>query len=136
MEKNLIISKLGPFFSLKDEIRMAYLFGSALNKTNPNDIDIAIYLNPQTFIQDDFFQYQSVLIAELVGLLKFNNVDLSILNNAGPVLCMEVLREGLLIIAKDDDERVLLENRIRQQYIDTKPLRKIKHLYLSERYGT
>ena len=60
-------------------------------------------------------------------------VDLVVLNEAPPLLTHEVIRAGLVIVCRDDDERVDFETRATARYLDTAYLRRVQHHYLRER---
>ena len=78
------------------EIAFAYLFGSSVKgpvKSN-SDIDIAIYLLPETKTIE--------LIGRILGaveeVLPGEQIDLVILNDAGIIISMEVLKGRLLFV--------------------------------------
>ncbi len=132
-----IISKLQDFAAFHPEIIAIYLFGSLLTRKNAEDIDIALLFD--TVPEDDKDQYRYgykvELINELMQLLKTNDVDLTFLNTAPPPVAMNILRTGQRIVCTNDRVVEKHEYRIRQKYIDTKPLRDIKAYYLKKAYG-
>lgn len=122
------------FFKNKDEILLAYLFGSCLkNKLGgPHDIDIAIYVNPAKFENLDRslpYGYQAGLTADIIHLLRYNLIDLVVLNQAPPLLTYEVIHNGVLIFSRSEDLRIEFEISSLKRYADTKHLRKIKQFY-------
>jgi hypothetical protein len=60
-------------------------------------------------------------------------VDLVVLNQAPPLLTHEAIREGRLIVCRDEDERVRFQTRATARYLDTHYLRQVQHRYLRER---
>ena len=60
-------------------------------------------------------------------------VDLVVLNEAPPLLTHEVIRAGLLIVCRDEDERVRFQTRATSRYLDTAYLRRVQYAYLRER---
>lgn len=79
------------------EIEFALLFGSSVdgNIAEGSDVDIAVRLNcPATY---DFYKRFYRLTEEVVGGAV---VDVSILNDANPVLCFEAIK-GKLLFARD-----------------------------------
>lgn len=81
------------------EIRFAYLFGSSASGKNKetSDIDIAVYLDDEIKKID--------VISNIIGIaekvLPQHLIDLIILNDAGVIISMEVLK-GLLLFIRDD----------------------------------
>ena len=89
--------KLEGFFSECNDIILAFLFGSFArgNATTFSDLDIAIFFSDTT----DFYR-----INDLRGKLSemFNiEVDIVVLNTASPVIKMQVLKKGTLLVNKD-----------------------------------
>jgi predicted nucleotidyltransferase len=120
------------------EIVLAYLFGSFVEKQGSDfsDIDIAV-------VTDDSFEekaegpgrygYASLLSTELSHLLKYPEIDLSILNQASPLLQKIVISKGKLIYARSEKERIAFETAALSRYADTEPLRRIKRRYMEQR---
>ncbi|AAM25646.1 type VII toxin-antitoxin system MntA family adenylyltransferase antitoxin [Caldanaerobacter subterraneus] len=87
------LETLKEFFRNKDNIVMAFLFGSVAKwkATKESDIDIAVYLKEY----DEGFVYN--LWNELEDLLK-RDVDLVVLNIANATVAWEALRGKKIII--------------------------------------
>ncbi len=105
-----------------DEIIFSYVFGSyGMNKSTPlSDVDIAFYILPGR----DTFEKKKVLLEEITSILKTDEVDIVILNEAPLVLCYQVLKTGRLLFSKDERVRLNFVNRVYNIYCDTEPLRK------------
>ncbi len=128
---------LAPYFACRSEILLAYLFGSvAQGRSNRlSDIDIALLVDKE-FNELDAkkpYGYKASVIADLMGLLQVNKIDLVLLHEAPPLLANEVISEGSLLFCRDEDVRIAFEVSAKHRYIDTKPLRQIKRQYLYER---
>ncbi len=96
---------LKQYFKKHPEIEVAYIFGSvAQGKENPlSDIDIAIIINPQQINEKMYrYGYKAEVLSDLIKLLKTNNVDLVILNEADILLRHRVLYFGKLIYSKNE----------------------------------
>ncbi len=134
---HIVTEKLREFSAHHPEIIAVYLFGSILTRQNPEDIDIALLFDHVPEIDQNKYRYgyKVELINELMQLLKTNDVDITFLNTAPPPVAMNILRTGQRIICTDDRLVEKHEYRIRQKYIDTKPLRDIKAYYLKKAYG-
>lgn len=81
------------------EILAAYLFGSVLHRLRPDsDVDVAVFVRPGS--EKDF----NLKFWEVWGKLDHaakRNVDLVVLNEAGPILRMQVFKKGKLILEED-----------------------------------
>ena len=69
-------------------------------------------------------------LRDVLGTIPF---DLVILNDADPVIRFDVIREGEPVYSRSDEELNAFERRAWQRYQDTRPLRAIGDMYLSER---
>lgn len=116
---------LHPFLKGREEIIAFYLFGSmATGKTTPlSDVDIAVLMDERCAISPD---YKPVLLAELMSLLRRNDIDAVILNEAPPFLRYRVIRDGILLYEKDSRARIRFHVQSYSTYLDLKPfLRKV-----------
>ena len=102
------------FFSKREEILAAYLYGSygSEYQTNLSDVDIAILL--ASSVQADL-DYQLDLSAHLADIIREEDIDVLILNRASIVMQFEVLSTGKLLFERDHElvcdflERVIKE---------------------------
>jgi uncharacterized protein len=105
--------------ALQDEpdVLFAYLFGSQARKDAlpTSDIDVAVYLNSK-----DFFKRKLELIEKLSRATK-KEVDLTVLNEASPLLKFVVLSEGELIYEADRSKRLDFDLQATNEYYDFKP---------------
>jgi uncharacterized protein YutE (UPF0331/DUF86 family)/predicted nucleotidyltransferase len=98
---------LKDYFSKREDVAMAFLFGSFVEKrqTEDSDIDVAVYLKPSTkrLEWEEMKQYpqQEEIWSELVDILEKDEIDLIILNRANPTLAFDVLKTGIPLIIKD-----------------------------------
>jgi hypothetical protein len=122
----------------RPEINFAYIFGSFNDSKKYNDIDIAVYLNPD-FNYNDLsvypFGYESELLGKLSLVLKTNNIDLIILNKSDLLISMKVYNTGKLLFERNRFFRIKIENAVRKEYIDTEPYRKLKSYYLQKNFN-
>lgn len=130
--------KLQAFFAARPEVRLVYLFGSLVrDRTHKlSDIDIAVLLDEErhrALDEKEPYGYKAALIAKLMGVLRKNEIDLVVLNEAPPLLAHEVIRTGVVVFCRDERERIAFEVYTKKRYLDTKPLRTIKRRYLYER---
>jgi uncharacterized protein len=130
--------ELADFFSVKEEVVLAYLFGSCLQRTfgKEQDIDIALLLDSNFYESMDkgkSYGYQAETIVELMNLLKYNPIDLVILNQCTPVLAYQVIHHGVLLFARSEESRIHFEVSSLKRHADTKHLRDIKRVYSGKR---
>ncbi len=98
---NVNISKitgtLETFFSSCDDIVFVFLFGSFVkgNVTPFSDLDLAVF-----FSNDYDFYRLSDLKDKLSGILNIA-VDIVVLNRASPIIKMQALKKGILLINKN-----------------------------------
>lgn len=103
-------------------IEAAYLFGShARGEGGPmSDVDVAVLAAdpvPSTARADLAARVADALEAEVPG-----RVDVTILNDAPPALVHRVLRDGLLLFARDERRRTVFEARAIDEFLDFLPI--------------
>ncbi len=115
-----IAGALKEYFKDKEEILLAFIFGSAVGDrlTKESDVDIAVLFSSMPAFSEVLKITDSV--SEAVG----REVDIVVLNNSSPVIRMQVLKNGKLIKSKDN---VIYNNffvRTVKEYDDLKYIRK------------
>lgn len=113
-----------------------YLFGSYAEgkQTSVSDIDLAVLLD-RDFPQSGYFAKKLELLSLITSLLKTDEVDLVILNQAPPVLSYRILSKGRLLFEKETGkgQRVSFQVRTYDRYFDFKPIEKVLHEGLVKR---
>jgi hypothetical protein len=96
-----LVESLGRRLAERPEILEAYLFGSQARglARRHSDVDVAVYVNPACQV-DAPFGYEAALTAELLTLLRCNDVDVVVLNRASPLLYHRVLRDGVRLFTR------------------------------------
>jgi predicted nucleotidyltransferase len=127
-----IAERIRPVLGARDDVRLAYLFGSvAAGTARPrSDADIGILFDPIPAPRE------LDLLSERLEAAVGRAVDLVVLNLAPPLLAREVIVHGRLILCRDDGDRVRLETRTTARYQDTAHLRRVQYSYLRERTGS
>lgn len=98
--------KLKDYFEKRDDVAMAFLFGSfAKGQAMYNsDADIAIYFKPKTkaieWEEDNFYPEEDKIWKDLENILK-RDVDLLVLNRAPSRLAFKILQTRTPIVIKD-----------------------------------
>ena len=92
-----MVKKLTEILGKQKDIVLAFLFGSYQKGeiTSFSDLDIAIFFTAMR----DFYGLNALKqeISEMSGL----EVDIVVLNNASPVIKMQVLKNGALLVNRD-----------------------------------
>ncbi len=128
--KTQIKQKVSRFLRTRPEVKFAYLFGSvARNEDNRlSDVDIAIFIDP-SFNQEFFpYGYKAKIITDLMQVLKTNDIDLVILNESPCLLRHRVIRDGIVIYARNDEERLAFHVKTVDEYLDLKQFLKVSKL--------
>ena len=122
---NKIESILKEYFQNHPEIEVAYIFGSvAQGRTSAlSDIDIAVITDSQQIKEETYrYGYKAEILTGLMKLLKTNDVDLVILNEANTLLKHRVLYFGRLIYSKNEKKRIVFQTDTINKYNDYKQL--------------
>jgi predicted nucleotidyltransferase len=126
------------FFDERPEVALAYLFGSYVQRTKGqfHDIDIAVLLLPQnmTALDQGFpYGYAADLSSNLGRILKYDPIDIVLLNRASPLMLRHVIGKGKLVYCRSEADRIRFEVTSLQRHADTAHIRKIKRLYMNQR---
>lgn len=116
---------LREYFKKHTEIEVAFIFGSIVDgRANIlSDIDIAIIIDSQQINEKVYrYGYKAESLTDLIKLLKTNDVDLVILNEASTLLKHRVLHSGKLIYSKNEKKRIEFQIDTINKYIDFKQL--------------
>ncbi|MCS7202652.1 MAG: nucleotidyltransferase domain-containing protein [Dictyoglomus sp.] len=111
-----LISKLKENFEEDENIIFAYLFGGlAKNRISPiSDIDIAVYLRNVANIVNEKIR----ILNKICDSLKYDDVDLIILNMAPISLKGRILQNRIVIIDKDPSLRYSFESLTLRMFFD------------------
>ena len=122
-----------PYLDSKPGVQAAYIFGSLVSgRARPDsDIDLAVLVSDGV-MRGNPFQYRLALMTDLMGLLKRNDIDLILLNQAPPLLAHRVLKKGKLIFERSAAARVAFQVRTVNRYLDTLPMRNLYLTYLKK----
>lgn len=98
--------KLKDYFEKRDDVVMAFLFGSFAKgqAIYDSDIDIAIYFKPETkaieWEEEKTYPGENQIWKDVEKIVK-RNIDLVVLNKARSLVAFDVLRTGLPIVIKN-----------------------------------
>ena len=121
------------FLAACPEVNAGYLFGSVVSgRARPDsDVDVALLLSDDV-LHAEFFPYRLRRMSDLMGILRRDDVDLVILNEAPPLLAHRVLKNGKLIFERSATARVAFQVRALNRYFDTQPMRNLYLAYLKK----
>lgn len=110
------IEELRKLFENEEKVLVAYLFGSCVKgaQTYRSDVDIAVLLSEAP---EKLLEYYLHLINMLTGILG-NNVDLTILNLAPPLLKFQIIKNGEVIYCRSEGSRINFEVKSVCEYLD------------------
>jgi uncharacterized protein len=105
----------------KPEVLAAFLFGSvARGKERPeSDIDVAVLLTRE-ILPESYLDWRLSLMDE-VSRRTGREADVTVLNEAGPVLCHQVFRDGRLLFERDHKAVTTFKAKAMLEYVDWLP---------------
>lgn len=115
-----IVGQIRELLSARPEISFAYLHGSFQDKETFGDIDLVVFLSPLP--KGTGIYYELALENALEELLHFP-IDVRILNHAPLSFKYSVLRNGIRLFEKREDERAAFQEHTLSLYYDFAPLR-------------
>jgi predicted nucleotidyltransferase len=100
-------------------IKLTYLFGSVANGNQGklSDVDIAVLLD-DSLSKKERFDLQLKLIGDLSAILKTNNLDLIIMNDAPLSLRYEIIKANYPLFIRNEGEKIDFEAKILSAYLD------------------
>ncbi len=106
----------------ENSVIFAYLFGSYATEIQGrlSDVDIAVFMD-KNLSQRERFDKKIRIMSEVSALLKKDEIDVLILNDAYPLLEHRIIKQGKLIFSQDERERINYEVRATMRYLDFKP---------------
>lgn len=107
------------FLQKQDQIELAYLFGSVAygEQGKLSDIDLALFLD-ESLDKEERFKLNLTLISDLQDILKTDQLDLVIMNDAPVSLNFEVIKANYPLLIRDENFKVDMEVRIMSRYLD------------------
>lgn len=107
---------------LQEQVVFAYLFGSQVsgNIGKLSDIDIAVYFD-ESLSKSTMFNNKLKIMSKLSLILKRNDIDVVILNDAYPLLEHRIIKQGKVIFSSNEKKRIEYEVKAVLRYLDFKP---------------
>lgn len=127
-------SRLAEYFATCPyPVTLAYLFGSQAKgeTTLLSDVDIAVYLaETDPLIREQFYL---PFLLDLRRFLGAEDVDLIYLNDVSPLLGHRIIKNGRLLYASHESQRVKTEVGLLQRYLDHQEFYDVQNRYLRQR---
>ena len=105
-------------------VRLAYLFGSWARGAarSDSDVDVAVLVDDgcvatPTAVKETIWR----LVPAMAGDIRSDRIDLVLLNEAPALLRHRVIRDGVLLTARNDAERARFVRRTIREYQDIEP---------------
>jgi uncharacterized protein len=112
------IKRVKRILKMNSGIEFAYLFGSQAQGTadERSDWDIAVFFkkDPQKLPRWTLFYLESEISREIgkeVHIISLNNLD-------SPVFLFQIINNGLLLVDKNTEKRILFEAQVLSKYHD------------------
>ena len=133
-ETSLDLEVLAQIFQDREDIVVAYLFGSQAKGTpGPlSDVDVA-YLLDEKLSAKEMETRNDVLYRAIAACLKTDHVSVVCLNEAPLRIRQAVITTGKLLYSSDERKRVEFTETTMHEYMDTRPMREEYYHYLCER---
>ncbi|MBU2573712.1 MAG: nucleotidyltransferase domain-containing protein [Elusimicrobia bacterium] len=124
MDIKEIEGRLARYFSSRPEIKAGYIFGSRTRgvENGLSDIDVAILVDDAISPETYPYGYKAKILTDLLKLLKTDNIDLVVLNNAPCLLRHRAICRGRLVYSGAERERIKFQVRTIAEYCDFKRL--------------
>lgn len=107
---------LAEYFAVRGEVLFAYLHGSILERPDPRDIDVAVYVDESIVSRDGVLDYELRQSVALDGVVR-GEADLKVLN-----YCAAAFRyhasAGVLVFCRDDEARYTFLEDTWREYFD------------------
>lgn len=128
-EKSSVVTAVKKTLERHAEISFAYVHGSFAKDSGFRDIDVAVYLSDPP---ESALQYELALETECMAAVGKYPVDVRVLNNAPLSFRYHVIKDGITLLARNDDDRTAFQEATLAHYFDFAPFRA---LYLKETLG-
>ncbi|RQW79955.1 MAG: nucleotidyltransferase [Methanothrix sp.] len=120
MDKNETKESIRLILNGFEEIDLAYVHGSFLERDDFHDIDIAIHLCKEQPPYQRFKLSQKAARSLEQGIRPGVDFDVRILNYAPAYFQYEVISKGIVVLERDRERRVDYEAHLISEYLDLK----------------
>ncbi|MBC7228941.1 MAG: ribbon-helix-helix protein, CopG family [Actinobacteria bacterium] len=117
--ETVLVETLRAFFASREDVALAYLFGSRAKGTagRMSDLDIAVLFEPGGD-RGSMMERRLDIMSRLAELLGEEKVDVLLLNEASPGLRFAVIKDGKPVYAREEGSRIAFEAETCMRYLD------------------
>ena len=121
MDLDYLVSEINEALIPFEEILFVYLYGSMIKEVKGvgRDVDVALYLDHDLIEPSLYPAHISGIIES--HLTENKLVDVRVLNHQTLRFQFRVIKEGIIVLSRDDEKRVNYESRVTLDYLDVKP---------------
>ena len=115
---------LGQALAAEGNVRLGYLFGSVARGAgrSDSDVDIAVLMDDEAVAGPGAVKHVIWRLSDVLGkIVGSHRLDLVILNRAPVLLRHRVIRDGIVLHARDDNERARFVRRTLRDHQDIEP---------------
>ena len=122
MYRKVVLERISQIVGNFPDVEVAYVFGSFLERRDFRDIDVAL------LVSEKLSSYNALKLAMHIGSeLDFgikigHDFDVRVLNNAHPEFQYEVVKTGVAVFSRDEQERFDYEADVISTYLDLKEM--------------
>ena len=120
MDKDRAIERIRFILDTFEEIDLAYVFGSFLERDDFRDIDVAIHLCKEQSPYERFKLSQRAARDLEKGVEPRVDFDVRILNYAPAYFRYEVISKGIVVLERYKERRIDFEAHLISEYLDLK----------------
>ncbi len=119
--RDILLKTLKEAMQGEEDVLFAYLYGSYAygDVHSESDIDVAVYLTLSDM--KEYLEKEKRILSALIDKIHTDRIDLRILNVLPLLLQYRVLKEGIPIFTKEEQERIDFETRVMNRFFELKP---------------
>lgn len=129
VSKKVIEGAIREVLRKHEEISFAYLHGSFIKGDAFHDIDVAVYLER---MPASILEYELQMETELKRAVRRHVIDVRVLNTAPLSFKYNVIKDGIILLVKNDDKRADFQETTIAACLDFSPY---YNIYLEETLG-
>ena len=119
-EPDRIIRLIRDALQPRPPLRVAWIYGSILTRDDFHDIDIALLLDP-AIPDSDGDSFASVVADTVETAIAFGyECDVRVINNEPVWFQYEIIKTGVPLAVRNEDDRLDFETNVMVEYLDMK----------------
>lgn len=119
-ERDRIVSRVRDALLPAPPLRVAWIYGSVLTRDDFRDIDVALLLDPKV-PENEAISFASEVANMIETAIGFRHeCDVRVINREPVWFQYEVIRSGVLLFVRDEQDRLDFETGVMVEYLDMK----------------